>query len=315
MATSAEAFAPAAISNFFTISGPALSRLSPDSDLHSVGALGGGFMLSKGVRTRVTVRRAAGPPGVESVTVDGDPGYDARTTRMAAEMLLKAAGVKDRSVSISQHMEVPVGQGFGASAAAGLSTVNAIAAALDLRMPPADVAYFAHAADILCRTGLGTVSVTYRYGGAGIIVKAGSPGVAEVRQVSVPSGVKIVTASLAPYTKTGLLSSREMKEKVNRLGVEALHRAEDLTIESLVKAGEFFAENLGLESEEVNRLIDTARSCGAIGASQNMVGHAIHALVWKEDEGRVVSALRSDATAPLVGTYSFGTGPTVKLED
>jgi len=309
MENSAEAFSPAAISNFFTIDDGDMNAFSPASDLHKIGATGGGYMLSKGVRSRATVVPAPGKDAtVQAVVVDGDPSYEAGTTRMAVEMLLRGAGVSGCSVSIAQSMEIPIGHGFGASAASALSAVNAVAEALRLKKSKVEVAYFAHAADILCRTGLGTVSVIYRYGGAGIIVKPGAPGVAEVRTVRVPSNVRIVTASLAPYRKDVLLSTPEMKKKVNRLGHEALRRAEDLTLESLVRAGEVFAESLGLESSAVKRLIGTARSKGAIGASQNMVGHAIHAPVWVEDSERVASALRSDPSYPIVSVYDFQAG-------
>ena len=309
MPPSVEAYAPAAISNFFTITDAPLGKLTRGSDLHSVGALGGGFMLSKGVRSRVACEFAGGRTEVRTISVDGDPGYDTKTTRTAAEMLLDASGIEGCRIDISQTMEVPVGQGFGASAAAALSTVNALSRALELRMSVAEVAYFAHAADILCRTGLGTVSVTYKYGGAGVIVKAGAPGVAKVKKVRVPEGVKIVTASLAPYTKSGLLSSSGMKARVNRLGRDALASSGDLKLESLVRAGEVFAARLGLESEDVSRLIRLAKSAGAIGASQNMVGHAVHAVVRQENEGEVVRAFQSDRLSPEVGTYEFGTGP------
>ena len=308
MERSAEAFAPAAISNFFTISGPELDRLTPESDLHHVGATGGGYMLSRGVRTRVTLKESPGAAKVEEIVVDGDPAYEARTTRTAAELLLRDAGVSDCSIRIEQKMEVPVGRGFGASAASALSSVNALAAALGLKMPPAQVAYFAHAADILCRTGLGTVSVTYRYGGAGIIVRPGAPGAAEVREVHVPPGARIVTASLAPFRKSVILSSREARDRVNKLGEQALRNASALTLESLVRAGEEFSRELGLQSPDVSRLIFLARSSGAMGASQNMVGHAVHAVAWDEDAERVASALRSDQSRPVVSVYGFASG-------
>jgi pantoate kinase len=312
MDSSAEAYVPAAISNFFTIDDGDLRALSPDTDLHNVGAMGGGYMLSKGVRTVADVRSAPGRPArIESVVVDGDPDYEANTTRTAAEMLLRHSGVSECHVKLTQTVEVPVGQGFGSSAASALSAVNALAAALELKLSKAHVAYFAHAADILCRTGLGTVSVIYRYGGAGIIVKPGSPGVARVKRVKVPANTRIVTASLAPFKKGPLLSAPGMKKKVNRLGLEALKMADDLSLESLVRAGEIFAEGLGLESPEIKRLIETAKSEGAIGASQNMVGHAVHALVLEDEAAQVAKALRSDRSAPLVNVYGFGKGPSV----
>lgn len=291
-----ESFAPAAISNFFSVH----DRDSPE--LSRVGATGGGYILSKGVRSEADVTRKG--EGVR-ITVNGDPHYDAKTTARAVALLLSATGQSQQGIALNQAVEVPIGYGFGASAASALSGVRAVASALELRLDPARLAYFAHAADILCRTGLGTVSVIYRFGGAGIITRPGGPGLAEVMRVRVPRGIRIVTAALAPYRKAILLSSPEMKRKVNRLGDAALVTASDLTLESLVKAGELFSRGLGLESPQVRHLAELARENGAIGSSQNMVGHAVHALVWAEDAARVASALKGDPLAPLVEVYEL----------
>ncbi|MDA4122300.1 MAG: hypothetical protein OK456_03865 [Thaumarchaeota archaeon] len=302
MEVSAEAFAPAAISNFFTIHDAGLSLDPPD--LAHVGATGGGYMLSKGVRSRA--QRGRSLNGSISVVVNGDPKYDARTTRRAIELLLAVTKREYPGVEVAQTVEVPIGEGFGASAASALSGVMAVASFLQIQKPIVELAFYAHSADILCRTGLGTVSVIYNRGGAGVITSAGGPGIAEVKNVPVPRGLRVVTASLAPYDKALVLSSPSMKEKVNRLGDEALARASDYTIEGLVKAGEVFSESLGLESPAVRHLVRLAREHGAMGASQNMVGHAIHALVFEEDVPSVAGALERDSLSPRVAVYDFG---------
>jgi pantoate kinase len=304
------AFAPSAISNFFAIH---YTGTVPASDLRHTGATGGGYMLSSGVLTTARVVRGAKVAGLR-VVVNGDPWYEAATTRTAVELLVDAAGERGCSIDLDQVVGVPIGHGFGASAASALSAVMAVASALSLGLDRDEVAYFAHAADIICRTGLGTVSVIYKYGGAGVIVKAGAPGIAKVLRVRVPRGVRIVTASLAPYEKGLLLSSPAMTAKVNRLGSEAIKMASDLTLESLVRAGESFSEGLGIASPQVRRLARTAKTAGALGASQNMVGHAIHAVVLEGDVKRVASALRSDKLSPEVAVYTLAPGPAVNLD-
>ena len=204
-------------------------------------------MLSKGVLSRASVITKAEAPALR-VVVNGDASYDARTTTMAVRLLLESLGDPRFSIDLDQTVDVPISHGFGASAASALSGVLAVGDALSIDRDPAEVAYFAHAADILCRTGLGTVSVVYKYGGAGIIVKPGMPGVAQVRAVDVPVGIRIVTASLGSYTKAGLISSPEMISKVNALGGECIKIASDLTMDGLVRAGEYFTAGLGIAS-------------------------------------------------------------------
>ncbi|MGA2199730.1 MAG: hypothetical protein ABSG45_07300 [Nitrososphaerales archaeon] len=305
----ARAYAPAAISNFFTIH---YGGEFAATDLSHAGATGGGYMLSSGVVTRASVERSAANPGL-SVAVNGDPAYQATTTRMAVQLLLDAIGEGDSRVELDQQVGVRISYGFGASAASALSAVMAVASALSSRLDREAVAYFAHAADILCRTGLGTVSVIYKYGGAGVIVKPGAPGIAEVRTVSAPKDVRVVTASLSPGIKGPLLSSPDLTKKVNRLGEESIRIASDLTLDGLIRAGESFSEGLGIASPQVRRLSRIAKSAGALGASQNMVGEAVHALVLERDVERVAAAMKSAEPSSEIGVYGLAPGPATLL--
>jgi pantoate kinase len=297
------AFAPAAITNFFSIHDEGLSRTPPD--LMKVGATGGGYMLSKGVNSRAELLPEAGRQKI-SIVVNGDESYDARTTRKAVELLLRSAKDSRTSLRIEQTVEVPIGYGFGASAASALSGVFAAASVLELRRAKSELAFYAHSADILCRTGLGTVSAIYDHGGAGIMTRPGGPGVAVIENIVIPRGLRIVTASLAPYEKSIILSESTAKSRVNALGEDALIRASDMSMESLVRAGEVFTEGLAVATPEVMHLAKVAKEHGAMGASQNMVGQAVHALVFDEDVRSVSAALSEDGLSPIVAVYDFG---------
>ncbi len=302
------AFAPAVISNFFVIHDEALSLTPPDLSL--VGATGGGFTLSKGVYTNAWV--AGSSSNAVSVAVNGDADYPAETTRKAVELLLEAARQPPQLVELVQTVEVPIGLGFGTSSASSLSAVMAVASALDLEMRKEEVASFAHQADILCRTGLGTVSSTYNHSGAGVIVRPGGPGVARVLQVKVPHGLRIVTAALSPRAKGTLLTSTRRRNRVNGLGEVALERSSDLKFESLLAAGRYFADGLGLMTRPLERLVAVSLKEGAIGASQNMIGNAVHAIVHDEDVESLVSSLHSASDAATVDSFRIG-GRTARI--
>jgi pantoate kinase len=305
---SALAFAPAVISNFFAIHDEGLSQRPPDLSL--VGATGGGFTLSKGVYT--SARLVPSSSTAVSVAVNGDASYRAKTTRKAVELLLQAAHKPPHLVELVQTTEVPIGLGFGTSAASALSAVMAVASALELTFEKEEVAFFAHAADVLSGTGLGTVSSSYDHSGAGLIVRAGGPGVARVRQVKVPPGTRIVTASLEPIPKADLLSSPRKRKRVNSLGESALERASDLKFMSLLAAGHAFAKGLGLTTRQVGRLIEVSTKSGAIGASQNMIGNAMHAIVREDEAERVISALRTSSSGAAVDSFKIG-GRTARV--
>lgn len=294
-ARSAAAFAPSAITNFFEIT------YSPVDG--AAGATGGGYILSKGTVTRAVAREDGG----RVVTVvNGDPGYDARTTRRTVRSLLSAEA-PGTSVEIDQTAETPIGGGFGASAAAATSAAYAVASAIPIKRDKATLASYAHRAEVEERTGLGTVSVIYDRVGAGAITVPGEPGMSEFIQVRVPRGLRIVTGFLAPFDKKDALSSATVSGKISSLGREALRTfLSDPSLENLALQGEGFSRRLGLESPEVRKMITAAKSAGAEHASQNMLGYSVHALAYGRESKKVAASLRALSKEVRVDEFEVG---------
>ncbi len=242
-----------------------------------------------------------------STVVNGDPGYNARTTRRAVELLLSDSEV-EASISLVQEVQVPIGAGFGASAASATSAVYAVAHALGIERPRPEIALSAHKAEIIEQTGLGTVSVIFDALGAGAITLSGEPGRAKFKNVAVPDGTRIVTGFVAPFDKKDALSSESVTEKINRLGHESLLAfLSDPTLDTLAREGERFSSRLGLESVEVKKLIGLAKSAGATYASQNMIGYAIHCVAGPDDADKVATALLGYSKGVRVDVFEVGT--------
>ena len=293
----AVAFCPGAITNFFSIHyGP---TGQPD------GATGGGYVLSKGTVSKATFHPASGQFVMRTV-VNGDPGYNARTTRRALR-LLAASRFPVGTMVMDQKVDTPIGSGFGASGGSATSAVYAASAALGIRMPKDELAFFAHQAEIIEQTGLGTVSVVYRGAGAGAIITPGEPGVAKFLNVKIPRDLRIVTAYLAPYDKRDAIASGKMSERIGSLGEQALASfIRDPTIETLASEGERFSQNLGLETPEVKKLISVAKASGAFAASQIMIGYAIHALTDSDRSHRLERALKRTSPEARVDVFTVG---------
>ena len=239
-------------------------------------------------------------------SVNGDSSYNARTTRRAIGLLLASTGRRGR-VDVVQEVETPIGAGFGASAASSTSGVYAAAAATGVPLPKKDLALFAHRAEILEQTGLGTVSVVFDTVGAGAITVPGEPGEAKFVNVLVPKDTKIVTAFVAPYDKKDALSSKPVSEKINVLGRRALEGfLADPTFGNLAQQGEAFSTNLGLETPVVKKLISLAKSAGAAYASQNMIGYSVHSIVDADMSGKVARAMASLGGTVRVDTFEVG---------
>jgi len=220
---------------------------------------------------------------------------------------LLAGKPRPGKISLDQVVETPIGSGFGASAAAAVSAVYAVAAATSIKATKKALALHAHRAEIIEATGLGTVSVIYDFAGAGAITVPGEPGVAKFITVEVPRDTRIVTGYLAPFDKKDALSSKPVSEKINRLGHSALTSfLADPSLDTLAGEGERFSRNLGLESPEVRKMAETAKSSGAKYASQNMIGYSVHAVVDAERSGRVAESLRGLSEAIRVDTFEVG---------
>lgn len=239
--------------------------------------------------------------------MNGDRDYDARTTKTAARLLLAEATHGGSSVKVDQSVDTPIGAGFGASAAAATSAVYAVASAAGIRLPKRRLALFAHRAEVLEQTGLGTVSVIFDSVGAGAIVAPGEPGRSRFVQVEVPKRTRIVTAYLAPFDKRDALSSPKLSGRISRLGRGALEAfLSDRTLDTLAAEGEKFSRHLGLESLEVKKMISAAKAAGARYASQNMIGYSVHSLADEEDSGKVAGALHALSPSLRVDVFEVG---------
>jgi pantoate kinase len=122
----------------------------------------------------------------------------------------------------------------------------------------------------------------------------------------VPAGMRVVTACLPRKLRPNVLASTRMRGKVNRLGEAALEQASDLKLESLLEAGRTFAEGLGLMTRAVEHLVEVSIEKGAVGASQNMIGNSMHAVVRHEDLESVASALTTASRAAKLDFFRIG---------
>ena len=269
-----------------------------------IGASGGGYILSKGTVTKA--KQVRGAMMRVTTTVNGDPSYEARTTQSAITLLLEGVG-SNQQLRIDQEVQTPVGGGFGSSAASATSAVYAAASALGVKRSKRELALYAHRAELAQQTGLGTVSVIYDNAGAGVITKAGEPGVAEFIHVKVPENIKLVTAYLAPFAKKDAFTSAQLSEKINRLGKDALLAVmSDPSLDTLGTEGESFSRRLGLETPEVKKLIVAAKSKGALYASQNMIGYSMHSIVPNDDRAKVAAALQEIGDGVRVDEFEVG---------
>ena len=289
MKLTAKAFAPGAISSFFEIHDTTADG-KPITDLEQVGARGGGFGLQSGVNTKVTVEEAA----VNSVQVfiNSQPTKEAKTTENVVQMLLNLTN-KKYMVTVEHQVDVPIGMGFGTSAGGALTAGLALREALALPLTGNQVGKIAHVAEIQCQTGLGTVGSLTVGGGLILVTEPGAPGFCQIDRIPVSPDYVIVAGFYDSRIQKNVLSSPERKAQINRYGKKTLQQIlAEPTLENFLASCWDFAQKAGFATENVRRLVHLAEKAGAIGATQNMIGEAVHAVVLEENVVSVAEAFK-----------------------
>ncbi|MCK9593302.1 MAG: pantoate kinase [Methanoregula sp.] len=249
------AFCPGHISGYF-------KRIEGET-IATTGSIGAGVVISEGVtatvepayRTSVCIKRKSfgGTPFVVS---SGSP---------LLEDVMKNLNV---TASVVTECILPIGAGFGLSAAALLATITALNHLYDMGMNTEEIAQHAHAAEVTHRTGLGDVAACQ---GGGRVIRSG-PGIHGLieRRFDMPEPLYAVSFG-SIHTPTVLGSSARM-DHVSSAFPDTIPESR----EDFFTLSRHFTEMSGLITKEVR---DVTRICDAAGilSSMTMLGNGIFA--------------------------------------
>lgn len=249
------AFCPGHISGYFM-------RIAGESPA-TTGSIGAGIVISEGVI--VTVREA----DTTSVSVNrtdeaGNPVHHSPKSP-PLEYILGKLGI---TISVTTECRLPIGAGFGLSAAALLATLTAANVSNNLGLTLHDIALLAHEAEVIHRTGLGDVAACQ---GGGRVVRNG-PGIdaAITRTFDLPQ--PLFAVSFGPIPTPSVLGSSERMERVT--AAFPPHPPKDA--EDFFRISREFAEKSGLLTPEAGAVM---RHCthNNIPASMTMLGNGVFA--------------------------------------
>lgn len=252
---SARAFAPAHISGFFIID------IKKDP-IHS-GSMGAGISLEDGAVTTVL------PAKETAIKINGEVNQ-AATTLSAIRLLT------EKPVLVETTLSIPIGAGFGASAAGALSTALAVNKALSLDMTFNDLAKAAHIAEVKNRTGLGDVAGMI-CGGIDIRKHAGIPPVGNIDRI--PCRNEIISWVCFGGISTRSVISDDMKKKsINKAGRLRLKELiKKPTLDNFFRQSRAFAKEIDMISPQVRDAIEAVEAAGGL-ASQAMLGNTVFAI-------------------------------------
>lgn len=279
-------FSPAGISSFFEICEKTPNG-KPILDLEKVGARGGGFGLQKGVLTEVSVMEAK--KNNASIFINGNIAPEAKTTKTVLNMFLEKVE-KKYEIIIKHKVEIPIGTGFGTSAGGALTTGMALSKLLDLNLTYNQIGKIAHKAEIKCKTGLGTVG-PLMIGGCILTIEPGAPGISIIDRIPLSGEHVIVSGVIKSIPTKYILNSEKKRQAVNRWGKKTLDQILlEPSAENFMNCSLKFAEKTGFMTTNTKKLVKIAKKTGAIGAAQNMVGEAVHALALQKNVKNIVAA-------------------------
>jgi pantoate kinase len=291
-----EAICPAGISSFFEICN-ANSTGKALTDHAQIGARGGGFAIARGIRARVVARKAS--KAQITIRINSRPSPEAKTTLWALENLLKNTG-SNLDVRVGLEVKVPIGAGYGTSAAGTLASCVALADAAQLQLSLNELGRLTHIAEIVNGTGLGTASALL-FGGFVLVTEPGAPGIGLVDRLLFPEGHSILCAYLGPVSTRDALAQSALARKVNppaQRAMQAIRKRPDLP--TFLHEARIFSEQAGFQTSEITRLMETMMLAGAVGAAQNMIGKAVHGVVKDSKILHVLRAVRKVSPSATV---------------
>ena len=253
-------FVPGHVTGFFNIENHEISLKN--------GSCGAGFLLSRGVKTTISPS--------DKLSIDVNQGDET-----VIEEVLKILEIDD-TFKITQDIQLPIGAGFGTSAASAFSLTLAINEFLNLGYSQELCGQIAHMAEINLGAGLGDVIAQT---GKGIVLrtKPGAPGIGEIE--SFRKDVFIAYKTFGTIKTSDIISDPHHREVLSQVGLKYLELFEkETTLENFLSFSNSFSIETELMSDEVRNLVDYFNSTEDIlGSSMAMLGNTVFAFAYDED--------------------------------
>ena len=253
-------FVPGHITGFFNIENHEV-RLKN-------GSCGAGFLLSQGVRTTISP--------ADKLTFDVNQGDET-----VIKEVLNILEIDD-AFKITQDIQLPIGAGFGTSAASALSLTLAINEFLNLGYSKELCGQIAHMAEVNLGAGLGDV-IAQTGNGLVLRTKPGAPGIGEIKSFN--HDVYIAWKTFGGIETSEIIRNSRYHNIISSSGSKYLELFEDEpTLENFLDFSNRFSHEINLMSDEVKNLIDYFKSSSDIlGSSMAMLGNTAFAFAYDED--------------------------------
>lgn len=258
-------FVPAHITGFFSI----INNSNPLKK----GSRGAGIVLNKGVKTTIKENNTSNDTIIKINGVIDE--YNAVITSEVLNLLKKSFNI-ETPLSINHEIELPIGCGFGTSAACALATSMATSKLLNLPLNFNQIASIAHCAEVNLGTGLGDL-IAEANGGIVLRLKEGPPGYGEIKKINDDS-LYVLSKVVGDIDTSSVIENPEYIKKINSAGEGMLNKLnKDFTAENFMKLSYDFAKKTSLISNEVQEIINILNN-ETLGSSMAMMGNTAFAI-------------------------------------
>jgi pantoate kinase len=255
MNTPVVAFCPGHLSGYFKkITGETIA---------TTGSIGAGIVISEGVTATVE------PAGKTSICIKRrNPRETAFEVSSGSPLLESVMEHLSVHASVVTECSLPIGAGFGLSAAALLATLTALNHLFDLGLNSEQIAQYAHAAEVTHHTGLGDVAAL-QGGGRVTRFNPGIHGMVE-RRFDMPE--PLCAVNFGPIHTPTILDSPEKMAHISSAYPETIPD----NFKDFFLLSRHFAEHSGLITREVKKVI---RCCNAEGipSTMTLLGNGVFA--------------------------------------
>lgn len=255
MAREVVAFCPGHISGYFkSVSG---------KDMATTGSIGAGIVISEGV-----IARAKQADEISVHVYKNDTSGMRNMMAHDSPPITFAMNRLSVRATVSTECNLPIGAGFGLSAASLIATLTALDFLYELGLGEDRITQIAHETEIVHRTGLGDVAACR---GGGFVVRT-TAGITAPVYRDFDLHEHLFAVSFGPIHTPSVLGSQDQIEKV----ASAFPTQQPKDLREFFQLSRTFAEQSGLMTSQVKEVLISCDKAG-VPASMTMLGNGVFA--------------------------------------
>jgi len=198
-------------------------------------------------------------------------------------------------IRVNHNFDLPMGCGYGASGSGAIGTIFGLNYLLNLNLSYEERGRIAHVAEVINKTGLGTVCGQLSRGLC-MLKEPGYPCTYE--RINVPERIKIICGSFGMIHTKSILSDPLLNSKIKEAGRTALKKLiQAPNMISFIDASINFVKETNmldlLSLDKTKELMDNLNKLDIIGASMNQLGRSVYAVGYEEDVKKMLEVFES----------------------